>query len=43
LGDPLYSEGAARDHERMMLHATELRLRHPDGGRGMRFVSKVPF
>ncbi len=32
LGDPLYAEGAARDYERMMLHATELRLRHPDGG-----------
>lgn len=43
LGDPLYAEGAGREHDRMMLHATELRLRHPDGGRGMRFVSKVQF
>ena len=42
LGDPFYSEG----HEawpRMMLHAEELRLRHPDGGRGMRFFAKAPF
>ena len=43
LGDPFYAEGAAREAPRLMLHAHELRLRHPDGGKGMRFVSKVPF
>jgi len=43
LGDPLYSEGAARDHPRMMLHAETLRLRHPDGGRGEAFHAPCPF
>lgn len=43
LGDPLYAEGAARDHPRLMLHAQELRLRHPDGGRGVAFRAKAPF
>lgn len=44
LGDPLYAEGPARtDHPRMMLHAETLKLRHPDGGRGMRFFSRCPF
>ncbi len=44
LGDPLYADGAARDRvDRLMLHSEELRLRHPDGGRGMRFRAKAPF
>lgn len=43
LGDPFYAEGPARDAPRMMLHAEELRLRHPDGGRGMRFRVRCPF
>ncbi len=43
LGDPFYAEGAARGFPRMMLHAESLRLRHPDGGKGMIFKSKVPF
>ncbi|SLN29464.1 Ribosomal large subunit pseudouridine synthase A [Roseovarius litorisediminis] len=43
LGDPLYAEGPARDFPRLMLHSEELRLRHPDGGRGMVFRAKVPF
>ncbi len=42
LGDPFYSEDAD-EFPRMMLHAQELRLRHPDGGRGMRFYAKAPF
>ena len=42
LGDPFYSENAGA-WPRMMLHAEELRLRHPDGGRGMRFFAKAPF
>ncbi|GAA6164546.1 pseudouridine synthase [Pelagimonas sp. KU-00592-HH] len=44
LGDPFYAEGEARDsHDRLMLHSEELRVRHPDGGRGMSFRAKVPF
>ncbi|WP_210879609.1 RluA family pseudouridine synthase [Roseovarius autotrophicus] len=43
LGDPFYATGAARDHPHLMLHSEELRLRHPDGGRGMRFRAPAPF
>ena len=44
LGDPFYAQGHARDgYERLMLHSEELRVRHPDGGRGMSFRAKVPF
>lgn len=43
LGDPLYAAGAARDHRRMMLHSEELRLRHPDGGAGVKFRAESPF
>ncbi|PWR01844.1 RNA pseudouridine synthase [Meridianimarinicoccus roseus] len=43
LGDPFYAEGPAREFPRLMLHAEELRLRHPDGGRGMAFRVPVPF
>jgi tRNA pseudouridine32 synthase/23S rRNA pseudouridine746 synthase len=43
LGDPFYAEGAARAHPRLMLHAETLRLRHPDGGRQMRFHAPCPF
>ncbi|PRX37371.1 tRNA pseudouridine32 synthase / 23S rRNA pseudouridine746 synthase [Meinhardsimonia xiamenensis] len=43
LGDPLYAEGTARDAERLMLHAEELRFRHPDGGAGVRFSAPCPF
>ena len=43
LGDPLYASGAAADHPRLMLHSEELRLRHPDGGMGLRFRAKTPF
>jgi len=43
LGDPFYADGAARDFPRMMLHAENLRLRHPDGGKGMSFSAKCPF
>jgi tRNA pseudouridine32 synthase/23S rRNA pseudouridine746 synthase len=34
LGDPFYATGAALEHPRLMLHAEELRLRHPVGGGG---------
>ena len=43
LGDPFYAEGPARDFPRLMLHAESLRLRHPDGGKGMTFSAKCPF
>jgi tRNA pseudouridine32 synthase / 23S rRNA pseudouridine746 synthase len=43
LGDPFYAKGAARDFPRLMLHARELRLRHPDGGRGLTITAPVPF
>lgn len=42
LGDPFYSD-SPEAHPRLMLHAEELRLRHPDGGKGMRFFAKAPF
>ena len=43
LGDTLYAEGTAREHSRMMLHAELLELRHPTGGRWMRFEAPAPF
>lgn len=43
LGDPFYAEGAARAFPRLMLHSESLRIRHPDGGRGMTFSAKAPF
>ncbi|MEL7099348.1 MAG: pseudouridine synthase [Pseudomonadota bacterium] len=43
LGDPFYATGAALEAPRMMLHAEELRVRHPIGGQGTRFRAKVPF
>jgi len=43
LGDPLYASGAARAYPRLMLHSEELRLRHPDGGAGVKFRAKAPF
>ena len=43
LGDPFYATGAARDYPRLMLHAESLKLRHPDGGKGMLFRAPVPF
>ncbi|MEO0765042.1 MAG: RluA family pseudouridine synthase [Pseudomonadota bacterium] len=43
LGDPFYAEGEARDYERLMLHSEELRIKHPDSGRMMRFRAPAPF
>ena len=43
LGDTLYATGAALNAPRLMLHAESLRLRHPDGGKGMTFRAKNPF
>lgn len=41
LGDPLYAPGDG--HARMMLHAEELRITHPESGRDMRFRAPLPF
>ncbi len=43
LGDPFYATGAARDFERLMLHSEELKIKHPDSGKMMRFRSPAPF
>jgi len=43
LGDPFYASGEALNHPRMMLHAEELRVHHPDGGAGTRFRAPAPF
>ena len=43
LGDPFYATGEARKAPRLMLHAESLRLRHPDGGKGLTFKAKCPF
>ncbi|MCB2135028.1 MAG: RluA family pseudouridine synthase, partial [Rhodobacteraceae bacterium] len=43
LGDRLYAEGPARDYPRLMLHAHELRFRHPETGRGMGLTAPCPF
>ncbi|MEJ2031268.1 MAG: pseudouridine synthase, partial [Maritimibacter sp.] len=43
LGDPFYATGEARDFPRLMLHAESLKLRHPDGGKGVVFKAKCPF
>ncbi|MEP4196509.1 MAG: RluA family pseudouridine synthase [Aliishimia sp.] len=43
LGDPFYATGKAAEFDRMMLHSEELRLKHPQGGRSMKFRCKAPF
>lgn len=43
LGDPLYASGAAREHDRMMLHSEELRIKHPNSGVSLKFRAKAPF
>lgn len=43
LGDPLYATGAAADHPRLMLHAENLRVKHPDSGVQIGFSAPVPF
>lgn len=41
LGDTLYAP--AGDFPRLMLHAEELRVNHPESGHGMAFRAKAPF
>ena len=43
LGDPLYADGVAADHDRMMLHSEELRLKHPDSARSLKFRAAADF
>ena len=43
LGDPLYAPETRTLSDRLLLHAHQLRLRHPDGGRGMAFTAPCPF
>lgn len=43
LGDPLYAEGSARAHPRLMLHAEGLSFRHPTGGGPVEFGAPCPF
>ncbi|MFY0659144.1 MAG: RluA family pseudouridine synthase [Shimia sp.] len=43
LGDPLYAKDDARAFDRLMLHSEELRISHPESGKGMSFRAKAPF
>lgn len=43
LGDPFYATGEALAFPRLMLHAEELRFKHPDGGKSIKVRSKAPF
>ncbi|WP_425099907.1 RluA family pseudouridine synthase [Tropicibacter sp. S64] len=43
LGDALYAPETAGLYPRMMLHAEELRLNHPENGRGMKFRAQPDF
>ena len=43
LGDPFYATGEALAFERLMLHSEELRIKHPDSGKMMRFRQSAPF
>lgn len=43
VGDPFYSGPDWDDHPRMMLHAEELRFKHPQNGQSTRMRAKAPF
>jgi tRNA pseudouridine32 synthase/23S rRNA pseudouridine746 synthase len=43
LGDTLYAPETADRYPRMMLHAEELRLNHPESGRGLTVRAPAPF
>ncbi len=43
LGDPLYAPETCSAHPRLMLHAEELRVSHPETGHGLRFRVPAPF
>ena len=43
LGDPLYAPETVADFPRLLLHSEELRINHPESGKGLRFRAKCPF
>jgi len=43
LGDPLYAPETTAEYERLMLHSEELRINHPESGKGMSFRAKAEF
>ena len=44
LGDKLYAKGEALEaSERLQLHAESIKIRHPEGGKGIVFKSRNPF
>ena len=43
LGDPFYAQGPALAFPRLMLHSEELRLNHPDSGKGLSFRAPADF
>ena len=43
LGDPLYAPETVADFPRLFLHSEELRINHPESGKGLRFRAKCPF
>jgi tRNA pseudouridine32 synthase/23S rRNA pseudouridine746 synthase len=43
LGDTLYAPETADNYPRMMLHAEELRVNHPETGKGVKFRARAPF
>ncbi|MEM9968269.1 MAG: RluA family pseudouridine synthase [Pseudomonadota bacterium] len=43
LGDPFYAMGDDLLYPRLMLHAQELRFKHPESGKSFKIQSHVPF
>ncbi|SFT92649.1 RluA family pseudouridine synthase [Sedimentitalea nanhaiensis] len=43
LGDPLYAQGIDAEHDRMMLHSEELRIKHPDSGASVKLRFAADF
>ena len=44
LGDKLYAKGEALEaSERLQLHSESIKIRHPEGGKGIVFKSRNPF
>jgi tRNA pseudouridine32 synthase/23S rRNA pseudouridine746 synthase len=43
LGDPFYAQGPALAFPRLMLHSEELRLNHPESGKGLSFRAPADF
>lgn len=43
LGDPLYALGSDARFPRMMLHSEELRINHPESGKGLKFRAPAGF